>query len=147
MCESAGKSRVHESAIAIVAIPPATTAVTLPTMAATTPDSNAPSSFDALIEDHLDGSDAAAQLVRRHERDGGGADVDADHVDEPGHGECYEGDREPRRETAHDLRHAEEHDDDDERRPGGRPKRSPGEDHGRAERPDGGRGTQDRRAH
>src|SRR5665213_3309124 len=50
MCESAGKSRVHESAITIVATPPATTAVTVPTSAATTPDSNAPSSFDALTK-------------------------------------------------------------------------------------------------
>ncbi len=49
MCESAGKSRVHDRAIAIVAMPPATTAVTLPTSAATTPDSKAPSSFDALM--------------------------------------------------------------------------------------------------
>ena len=37
MRERAGKRRVHETAIAIVAAPPATTAVTVPTRAATTP--------------------------------------------------------------------------------------------------------------
>src|SRR5206468_5857517 len=47
MRASDGKSLIEASAIAIVATPPATTVVTAPKIAATAPDSNAPSSFDA----------------------------------------------------------------------------------------------------
>ena len=47
---SCGKSLVHVSATPIVTIPPTTTAGTAPITAAATPDSNAPSSFDALMK-------------------------------------------------------------------------------------------------
>ncbi len=47
MRASDGKILIDASAIPIVAIPPATTVVTAPKIAATAPDSNAPSSFDA----------------------------------------------------------------------------------------------------
>ena len=47
---ASGKSRVQTAASAIVATPPATTAGTVPSSAAAAPDSNAPSSFEALMK-------------------------------------------------------------------------------------------------
>ena len=47
---SEGKRRVQASAVAIVAAPPATTATTAPKSFAATPDSKAPSSFEALTK-------------------------------------------------------------------------------------------------
>src|SRR5436190_9002699 len=49
---SEGKSFVHDAAMPIIATPPATTAGTVPIRRATAPDSNAPSSFDALMNTH-----------------------------------------------------------------------------------------------
>ncbi len=47
---SPGKNRAHSNATTTVATPPTTTAGTAPISAAATPDSNAPSSFDALMK-------------------------------------------------------------------------------------------------
>src|SRR2546430_11561340 len=49
---SAGKSFVQIAATPTMTTPPATTAGTAPTSEATAPDSNAPSSFDALMNTH-----------------------------------------------------------------------------------------------
>src|SRR5579862_1056852 len=51
-CASSGKKRPQTAARPIVTAPPATTAGTAPTSAAATPDSNAPSSFEALMNTH-----------------------------------------------------------------------------------------------
>ena len=59
-----------------------TTAVTVPTSAATAPDSKAPSSLDALMKTNSTAPTRPAELVRRHERERRRADVHADHVDE-----------------------------------------------------------------
>src|SRR5438128_980498 len=50
MRASAGNARTQLAARPIVSAPPATTAVTAPSTDAATPDSNAPSSFDALMK-------------------------------------------------------------------------------------------------
>ena len=66
MRESAGKSFVHVAAIPIMTAPPATTARTVPISDATTPDSKAPSSFDALMNTH---STAFTRPWSSHRRD------------------------------------------------------------------------------
>src|SRR4051794_27900263 len=49
ICASSGKKRVQPNAMPSVIAPPKTTDVTVPSSRASTPDSNAPSSFDALM--------------------------------------------------------------------------------------------------
>ena len=76
-----GRSAYQPTAIAIVSTPPITTAGTAPTSAAATPGLERAELVRGADEHHLDGVDAAAQLVRRDERQDRLPQHDADHVD------------------------------------------------------------------
>ena len=78
---SDGNRRHQRTAIAIVATPPKRTAGTAPTSAAATPDSNAPSSFEALMKTISTAFTRPAQLVGRDQREDRRAEDDADQIE------------------------------------------------------------------
>ena len=141
-----GEEPRHDAATPIITAPPATTARTVPISEATTPDSNAPSSFEALMKTHstaLTRPCSSGGVTSEHRRR---ADVHADHVDEAGDRERGERERQRLRQAEDDHHRPEGRDDDEQRRAGAVAERAAREDETREERSDRRRGSQQRRA-
>ena len=101
-CASGGNSRLQTSASVIVIAPPMTTAGTAPMQGGREPRLEGAELVRGADEDALDGVDAAAQRVRRRERDDRRADVHAEHVDVAADRERGEREREPARQAEDD---------------------------------------------
>ena len=124
---SDGNELPPDPATTTVATPPSTTAGTAPMSAAATPDSNAPSSFDALM------NTISTAFTRPRSSSGVTSGQDRRPQDDADHVEARpEREREHRqphlpRETEHDHADAEPGDDDEELRPGATPDREAGD--------------------